>query len=192
MATISSNKTGQEPHERSLNHRDLDHTPDDGNRWELIDGSFFVTPFPTHAHQEAASELAFHMMSFVRSKGLGKVYTAGLKVVLDEPSGVGPDIVYISCERMVGMRDDGYYGAPDLLVEILSSKPELDRFVKYHKYASAGVPNYWIVDPEHRTIKEYQLQGSRYQLIAECAGSTEFKPVLFPELTIPLHDLWIN
>jgi Uma2 family endonuclease len=126
MSSVSS--TGQEPHERGLTHRDLDHTPDDGNRWELIDGSLFVTPFPTYAHQLAASRLTYLLMAHVRANKLGEIFAAGLKVVLDDPTGVGPDVVYISGGQMGNMREDGFHGAPDLLVEVLSSKPELDRW----------------------------------------------------------------
>ncbi|MFH2010086.1 MAG: Uma2 family endonuclease [bacterium] len=183
---------GHDPPERGLTHRDLDYTPDDGNRWELIDGSLFVTPFPTYAHQLASTELTFLLLAHVRANQLGKVFAAGLKVVLDEPTGVGPDVVYISAGRMDGMREDGFHGAPDLLVEILSSKPELDRVVKFHKYAAAGVPHYWIVDPERRSIREYRLEGDGYRLVAEHVGDTDFEPVLFPGLTVPLAELWIR
>lgn len=192
MSTAPPTTRELEPHERGLTHRDLDHTPDDGNRWELIDGSLFVTPFPTYAHQLAATHLTHLLLLHVRQHKLGHVFAAGLKVVLDDPTGVGPDIVYVSNERMEGMRDDGFHGTPDLLVEVLSSKPELDRFVKFHKYAAAGVPHYWIVDPEKRTIREYVLHGDRYQLASERSGDIGFEPTLFHGLSIPLAELWIR
>jgi Uma2 family endonuclease len=112
-------------------------------------------------------------------------------VVLDEPSGVGPDLVFISNARMGGMRQDGFYGAPDLVIEVLSSKPQLDRFVKLNKYAKAGVPHYWIVDPDQRRLDAYRLEGARYALAAEHTQQESFQPELFPGLTIQLQDLWL-
>ena len=181
---------GQEALDHKLTHRDLEHTPDDGNCYEIIDGILYVTPFPTYLHQEAATALTAILYTHVREYNLGKVFAAGLKVVLDEPTGVGPDIVYISAEHMDRMQRDGYYGAPDLVVEVLSSKPQLDRYIKLNKYAQAHVPNYWIVDPEPRVLWDYQLQGNQYRLAGEHREAARFEPALFPGLAIMLADLW--
>jgi len=174
-----------------LTYKDLEHTPDDGNRYEVIDGALFVTPFSTYPHQEAATQLLTILNAHVRGKGLGKVFASGLIVVLDTPTGVGPDIVYISSERMRDMREDGYHGVPDLLVEVLSSKPQLDRFVKASKYASAGVAHYWIVDPKGKTLTALRLQGGRYRVVVEAGRDDTFEPELFPGLAIDLSDLWV-
>jgi Uma2 family endonuclease len=182
---------GREALEHKLTQRDLDFTPDDGNRYEVIDGELFVSPFPSAAHQQVVAALVGLLWGFVRERTLGKVFSAGLKVVLDEPTGVGPDVVYISNARLGTMREDGYYGPPDLIVEVLSSKPQLDRFVKLNKYERAGVPHYWIVDPERRRLDVYRLEGSRYALAAERSADQTFEPELFPGLTISLRDLWM-
>jgi len=93
--------------------------------------------------------------------------------------------------RMSGMKADGYYGAPNLLVEVLSSKPMLDRYVKFHKYAQSGVPHYWIIDPEKRQVGAYRLEADRYTLEVELGGDAVFQPALFPGLAVPLAALWI-
>lgn len=177
--------------DRPLTHHDLEHTPDDGSMYEVIDGVLYVTPFPTYSHQEANGQLFRIVDTHVRSHGLGKVFHSGLKVVLDEPTGVGPDIVYISSSRMDGMREDGFHGAPDLLVEVHSSRPERDRFVKAPKYARSGVPHYWIVDPSQRTLVAYRLEAEHYRLSAEVGGEASYEPELFPGLLIELRHLWI-
>ena len=182
---------GQEALDHRLTHRDLDHTPDDGNRYEVIDGVLHVTPFPSYAHQHAQAELFAAIKRHIDAHDLGRVFAAGLKVVLDEPTGVGPDLVYVSAARMDDMRDDGYHGPPDLLVEILSSKPQLDRYVKLRKYASAGVTHYWIVDPAQRILSAYRLDGGAYRLVAEPGRDEVFEPELFPGLRIPLALLWV-
>jgi Uma2 family endonuclease len=181
----------EDPHDRPLTHHDLDHTPDDGNRYEIIDGELYVSPFPSASHQNVATQLVSILNHYVRQRSLGLVFTSGLKVVLDEPTGVGPDVVFISQGRLDTLMADGFYGAPDLLVEVLSSKPALDTLIKKKKYARSGVPHYWIVDPEKRTLQAYRLEGDRYHLMAEVLGEAVFEPSLFPGLAIPLADLWL-
>jgi Uma2 family endonuclease len=112
-------------------------------------------------------------------------------VVLDVPTGVGPDVVYVSSARMASMQRDGFYGAPDLLVEVISSKPALDRVVKRDKYAQAGVPHYWIVDPEDRSLVVYRLEAGKYRIAASLSRDDRFEPELFPGLAIDLGDLWV-
>jgi Uma2 family endonuclease len=180
-----------DPYDRPLTHHDLDDTPDDGNRYELIDGTLYVSPFPTSAHQHVITRLVVILGSYVQERQLGKVFISGLKVVLDERTGVGPDLVYISRTRLDGLAKDGYYGAPDLLVEVLSSKPGLDTQVKKAKYARAGVPHYWIIDPERRLVTIYRLEGSRYRRAAEHRDENTFEHELFPGLSISLEDLWL-
>lgn len=180
-----------DPFDRPLTQRDLDLLPDDGNRYEIIDGALHVTPFPTSAHQHAVAELLLQVMSHVKARGLGHVFPPGVKVVLDEPTGVGPDLVYISRDRLGGLADDGYHGAPDLVVEVLSSRPALDQIVKKDKYARAGIPHYWIVDPAERRFWAYELRGGRYALLADRGGDETFEPACFPGLTIDLSELWL-
>lgn len=180
----------RDPIPRLLTHWDLDHTPDDGNRYEVIDGELYVSPFPTFAHQKAVSALLAILWRYVEERQLGMVLAPGLKVVLDEPTGVGPDVIYISTARLVDMREDGFHGAPDLLVEVVSSKPMLDRHLKFRKYESSGVANYWIIDPVQRRLEEYRLEGGRYAFGADLRADQKFELKLFPGLTIDLRDLW--
>lgn len=181
---------GTQPLVRKLTHRDLDDTPDDGNRYEVIDGELFVSPFPTFRHQRSETRLIMILGSWVGSHDLGEVFAAGLKVVLDEPTGVGPDVVFISKEKLSLMEEDGFYGAPDLLVEVLPSEPDLDRKVKFEKYSSAGVPYYWMIDSAAQTLWAYKLVDGQYRLEAEKRGDDVFEPELFPGLVIELRDLW--
>ena len=175
---------------RGLTVRDLEQFQDDENRYEIVDGVLHVSPLPGYPHQQAATELVRVVANFVRANQLGRVFTSGLKVVLDDGTGIGPDLVYISSERMDQMRDDGYYGTPDLVVEVLSSKPHLDCKIKFDKYARASVPQYWIVDPKQRIVIAYELDDGIYRIGMEARGDMYFEPSLFPGLSIPLIDLW--
>jgi Uma2 family endonuclease len=180
----------RDPLDRLWAHRDLDDTPDDGNRYEVIDGKLYVTPFPTIGHQRAVTRLVLLVGQHVMEQELGEVFVSGVKVVLDELTGVGPDVVFIAKEQAEGIQRDGYHGPPALVVEVLSSKPSLDTKVKRDKYARAGIRYYWIVDPVARILREYRLDGAEYVLRAEVSGEDEFRPELFPRLALPLGCLW--
>jgi len=180
----------RDPLDRLWTHRDLDDTPDDGNRYEVIDGKLYVTPFPTTWHERAGLQLAVILTNHVDGKDLGEVFHSGLKVALDELTGVGPDVVFIAREQADGLLRDGHYGPPALVVEVLSSKHSLDTKVKRDKYASAGIAWYWIVDPEAKVLWEYQLRAGEYVVASEHRGDDEFHPALFPGLVIPLARLW--
>lgn len=151
-----------------------------------------MTAFPTTAHQRATTRLTSLLDAHVERLDLGMIFAAGLKVVLDERTGVGPDVVYVSKARLGGLARDGYYGPPDLLVEALPSRPTLDTEVKMETYARGGVPHCWIVDPEQYTLRAYELEHARWKLATERRQDGAFEPALFPGLVIPLASLWLR
>jgi Uma2 family endonuclease len=177
--------------ERPLTHRDLDDLPEDDHvRYEVIDGELYMAPFPFIPHQQVATALVAILWAYLKQHPVGRVFTSGTKVVLGEPTGVGPDLVYVARENIGMVRGDGIYGPPDLMVEITSSKPNLDRVVKYRKYAASGVRQYWIIDPDARTLEVFELRSKRYRKTAALKDSETFTPALFPGLVIPLAELW--
>jgi Uma2 family endonuclease len=170
---------------------DLWDTPEDGNRYEVVDGELYVTPAPLEPHQKGASNLFGYLWQYVRERRLGTVYTAPLAVVLDEENAVQPDLVYVSQERQGIVVERGLEGAPDLVVEVLSPRTQArDRGVKMKRYAAAGIPHYWIVDPVARTIEAYRLGEQGYELGATRGPGSSFEPEHFPGLEIPIDELW--
>jgi Uma2 family endonuclease len=170
---------------------DIWDTPDDGNRYEVIDGVLYVTPPPLEPHQRGSTNLVGHLWQHIRLHRLGTLYAAPFGVVLDEDNGVQPDIVYVSNARQGLIVERGLEGAPDLAVEFLSrSTQSRDRGVKMRRYAAAGVMHYWIVDPRTRTLEAYRLTESGYELTGTYGPGSTFRPELFPGLEIPIDDLW--
>ena len=170
---------------------DMWDTPEDGNRYEVIDGELYVTPPPLERHQNASSTLHGYIWPYVHQRQLGKVYSAPFGVVLDDENGIQPDIVYVSRERHGLIVERGLEGAPDLVVEILSRSTQArDRGVKMKRYAAAGIPHYWIVDPRTRSLEAYHLAEQGYELIGSYGPGSIFRPELFPGLEIPIDDLW--
>jgi Uma2 family endonuclease len=172
---------------------DIWDTPEDGNRYEVIDGELYVSPPPIEPHQRASGALHYYVTHHVRQRRLGRVYFAPLGVVLDEENGVQPDLVYISRERLGIIAERGVEGAPDLVVEILSpSTRARDRGIKMRRYAAAGIPHYWFVDPRTSSLEEYHLTEQGYELVGSYGPGSISRPALFPVpgLEIPIDDLW--
>ena len=129
---------------------ELDTLPDDdGNVYELIHGELFVTPAPTPGHETVAARLRRGLDPYVEEQGLGLVYAPRSVVQLDD-SQVEPDLAV----RQPPSEEDWRAAPPPILVvEILSaSTRRMDRIRKRAFYLELGVPEYWMVDPEQRSV----------------------------------------
>lgn len=171
---------------------DIWDTPDDGNRYEVIDGELYVTPPPVRDHQHTSGELRYVIRHYLQSHPIGLVYTAPFGVILDTRSGLQPDLVYVSNERQDILTPDGIEGAPDLVVEILSpSTRSRDLGLKLRRYEAAGVPHYWVLDPRARTLLARELSASGYGEPVTYRSGEVFRPTLFPGLEIEVARLWL-
>ena len=132
----------------------------DGERAELIDGQIYYMSTPSRIHQEILSFLHLEIAGYVRSKkGLCKVYPAPFAVFLNKNNKtyVEPDISVI-CDKSK-LDDRGCMGAPDWVIEIVSpSSKRMDYYVKLLKYPTAGVREYWIVDPLKKIITVHNFE----------------------------------
>jgi Uma2 family endonuclease len=166
---------------RLLTYADYAALPDDGQRYQLLEGELVMTPSPSRWHQEVSRELEFRLLDFVRERDLGELYNAPLDVTLDDRNVVQPDILFVSKARAAILQGSRIVGAPDLCVEILSPGTErLDRVRKLELYARFDVTHYWIVDLEARTIEEYVLAGDVYRVRSVAAYHAPFRPAAFP------------
>ena len=170
---------------------DIWDTPDDGKRYEVVDGVMYVSPPPVPDHQYAVTWLVVLVATHVRTHDLGVVYTAPIGVVLNVSIAVQPDLVYVSRERAHLISERGIEGAPDLVVEVPSpSTRGRDRNAKLRAYANGGVPHYWIADPRARTLDPLRLGPTGYTSLGVLHPGDLFEPELFPGLKIPIDSLW--
>jgi Uma2 family endonuclease len=131
---------------------------------EYINGEIVMAPAPTFDHQNLSRRIFRALDSFVEKEGLGGVFYSPLDVVLPSGEVVQPDIFFLNSKEMERCAvDKRMYGAPSLVVEILSpGSTTLDTLTKRELYEQSGVREYWIVDPEARTVAQLVLRKKRY------------------------------
>jgi Uma2 family endonuclease len=175
-----------------LTYDDLRATPDDGRRYEIMEGELAVTPAPSTTHQRISRNLAYVLHTYITQHGLGEVLNAPVDVILDRTTVVEPDLLFVARTRASIITERAIEGPPDLVVEILSpSTEQRDRGVKQQVYARYGVQHYWRVDPAARSVAELVLSGATYALRAtHLAQGEPFRSALFPELSIDLAAIF--
>ena len=133
--------------------------PESGStRYEIIDDELVVTPAPGLRHQRIATDLVTILNAFTREHGLGQLFAATADVLFAESDYLEPDILFVRRNRAEVLTDRGVEGPPDLVVEITSpSTAARDRGVKLERYRLYGVPEYWVVDPDDRTVEVWAL-----------------------------------
>ena len=152
---------------RPLTYLDLEHFPDDGNRYEVVYGELHMTAAPTWEHQDVLGQIYDLLRSHVRARRLGKVFFAPVDVRPLGTDQVQPDLLFIRREQLHLLHGGIFLGVPDLVVEVLSpSTRRFDETRKLQFYAEAGVPEYWIADPQERALRIFVLRDGAYVPVA--------------------------
>jgi len=176
-------------HGKGFTRADLDAMPDDGRRYELIDGVIIVTPSPVTRHQDIVLSLGAFLRA-VSPYDL-KVLVAPFDVALSEGTVIEPDIL-VARRSDLTLKD--LPTAPVLAVEVLSpSTGWIDGGRKKEILAEAGCPSYWLIDPgvapDPPTLTAYELVDGDYQELAVVSGNDRFEATRpFPVIVVP-HDL---
>ena len=143
-------------------YEDLLTMPDDGRRYELLEGDLLVSPSPNRRHQRIVSKLVGFLLR-LEEAGKGEVYPAPFDVVFDRHTVFEPDVLFIRAERLGIVTERNVSGAPDLVVEVLSeSTREVDLGRKLHAYGRHGVGEYWVVDPDANTVQVFRREGEAF------------------------------
>lgn len=167
--------------------------PDDGPRYELIEGELLMAPAPNRYHQEILGNLYFLLTSYLKQNRIGKLDVAPFDVIFDEHNVLQPDIIFFSNARAAALTTAGASGAPDLAIEILSpGAEERDRVLKRKIFARTGVEELWLVLPDKRRIEIYRLQENPDRAAQNVAATERFSSKLFPGLTIDAADVFAD
>ena len=165
---------------------------------ELVDGELMEIDLPTETHEHIGAQLIFFLVQWTRSGHAGRVLGSGYKVRISNKRGVMPDVqLYRRGNLPIDQEQGLTRGHPDLAVEILSpSSRSFDRVKKLRWYASIGVPEYWIIDPEAHTLERLVLHGEaearRYLIEDSLTDDDVLEPSTFEGLRIPLAELWAS
>lgn len=144
-------------------YADLRELPEDGRRYEVIEGDLCVTPAPKTRHQRVSWKLTL-FLGQAEESGFGVGLAAPTDVYLDDHNGVQPDLVIVLKEHADIVVENEVRGVPDLVVEILSASTRArDLGVKLRLYARFGVRVYWVVDPDAQTVTVFRLGGDGCQ-----------------------------
>jgi Uma2 family endonuclease len=174
-----------------LTYKEYEALPADGRRYEIHEGELSVVPAPSPEHQIISGNLFLLLSSHVKARGIGRVLYAPLDVILSDTSIVQPDIVYLDPARLGSLSRRGVEGPPTLAVEILSPTTTLiDRSTKHQLYARHGVPFFWLVDPEGRSVDAFVLGPQGYSLAVRAFGTEPVNPPPFPDLNLIPASLW--
>jgi Uma2 family endonuclease len=173
-----------------LTYEDYCLLPNDGKRYEIIEGELFVSPSPVEAHQRFVTNLAIILGGFVKRQPLGTIYVAPFDVVFSRFDVVEPDLLYVSKERASVVGPANVQGPPDLVVEVLSESTErTDRTTKLKLYARFGVKEYWILDPDACSAEIYRSLEAGLDLAEKLASQDHLTSPLFPGFSLLLRSL---
>ena len=154
------------PFGRPLTRADLEDLPDDGHRYELIDGVLLVSPGPQLPHQDMVGNL--HLLLRSGCPSHLKVVLAPFAVALSDDTEVQPDLLVAARTQFTRKE---LPGPPLLAVEVLSpSTRRIDLLLKRDRLQSAGVASYWLVDPEGPSVTVLELREGSYVEVASAQG----------------------
>ena len=163
------------PRGTAFTRRDLYSMPDDGRRYEIIDGTLVVTPSPSRRHQWVSSSL-IRLLQAAAPPEL-KVLHAPIDVALDDANVLQPDLLVVRVDE---------FKHPDkplrsvMVIEILSpSTRRVDLTLKRSRYEAAGCPSYWVVDPDEPSVTAWELRDDGY-VEAGHADGDQLLEVTFP------------
>lgn len=179
--------------ERPLTYDDLLQMPDDHNRHEIINGVLFVSPSPNRAHQLLSIALFKAVSAHVDANKLGVLLYAPVDVRLGPHNVVEPDLLFLRSDRFHLYEPRGVVGGTtDLVVEIVSpSSFRVDAVDKAALYASAGVPEYWLANPETKSFRMLVLGPGGTYHDAEATGG-RFHSTVIPGLMIAPATLFVG
>lgn len=165
--------------------------PDDGNRYEIVQGVLLMSPAPEPAHQGIVEEINSYLRSQILSTKRGLVFTSPIDVVLAENISVQPDVLVILKEHLDRVGNKRITGAPDLVVEVISPGSKFqDRVVKHSIYERFGVPEYWLVKSENQTIEVFVLDMGIYRSLGIFHGEQSLESHLIPTITVSVNQFF--
>lgn len=174
---------------------DWENFPDDGNRYEIIEGEIYVSTAPKFIHQLLVSRIMEFLLDYLKQNPIGEVLPAP-GIVFSRKTGVIPDVVFISHDRLkLFLIDEKIQGAPELVIEILSpgkKNVDRDRKTKLKLYSRYPVEEYWIVNPMRNQIEVFRSTAHGLRPVETLNEQDILISPLFPNFTLSLAEIFRN
>lgn len=171
-------------------HDDLAQLPDDGKRYEIVEGELVASPAPSTTHQR----VIWNLVGWPRRAelaGYGRGYVAPLDAIFEPRNVVQPDACFVNQARLEIVTAADIQGAPDLVVEVRSpDSQERDLGVKARLYARYQVPHCWAIDPDRQTERTFALTGAGCTKTPPAGLDATLASPLFPEISLGVADLF--
>jgi len=165
--------------------------PDNGKRYEIINGELYMVPAPTLGHQDTIGEFHFTIKSFLKINPIGKIYLAPTDIIFSEIDVLQPDLIFVSKEKFDILTGANIQGAPDLVIEVLSPGTEKrDRTIKLKAYSKFGVLEYWMANDVTETVEVWRRNGKKLVFHALLDRTQTLTTPLLPGLEIALEKIF--
>ncbi len=165
--------------------------PDNGQRYEIVNGVLVMVPSSDGPHQDAALRIAHYLLVHVEFAGLGKVRISPSDVELSSDNVYQPDVFVVLKAHLDRVHKKRVVGSPDLVVEIASpSTAVYERLTKYETYARFGVPEYWIAKDDARTIEVLILENGKCRSLGVFSGKDTLPSRIVPDLPVQVDQFF--
>ncbi len=135
----------------------------EGTWVQLVENELMIRPTPLVIHQEMLGKIIAEIYGHLKDNPIGEVILGPFDTYIDEYNAYQPDILYVRNENKDLIKEDGLYGTPDLVVEILDPPmAKYDLYEKKNVYERSGVKEYWIVDPKSKEVEGYFLENGSF------------------------------
>jgi Uma2 family endonuclease len=178
------------PEKENYTYEDYAKLPE-GAPYQLMGGTLVMTPVSSTYHQIISMKLEVRLANFVIEKDLGIILNAPIDVYFEETETYQPDIIFISKDKLHIIEPQRINGAPDIVIEILSpSTAYYDLRKKLKIYEKHGVREYWIVDPESKSVEVHENKESKFRIVQEVEGEGKVKSSVLEGFEVELKDIF--
>lgn len=140
--------------------------PEDGNRYEIINGELIIALTPLIIHQQISINISYQLYKFLEDHSLGEFLKAPCDVVLSDFNVFQPDIFFIANENREILTEKNISGAPDVVWEIISIDTAYNDLIeKKELYAEFGVKEYWLVDPKKQWVEIFENRDGKFESV---------------------------
>lgn len=136
----------------------------EGTSAQLINNQIYMSPSPSNSHQKVLMKISAQLFNHVERGNLGEIRVAPFDVFFNKKNAYQPDIIFIARENLHKLKERGFFGAPDLVIEILSPATwRFDKEDKRDEYERSGVKEYWMIDPVDKSAEGFYLEGGEFK-----------------------------